>query len=96
MMKIQVHFCLHCQLFVYNVDLILFADYEVDQSCWSDGGERKRTRRRYESSTSSRFILGKRSNSACSFFKEYIERDENRFDFLAYKQALRREQLLDW
>ena len=75
--------------------MIFFVDYDVDQSCWSDGGEGKRPRR-YQSSTSSRFILGKRSNSACSFFKEYIERDENRFDFLAYKQALRREQLLDW
>ena len=44
--------------------------------------------------SSSKFFLGKRSNSACSFFKDYIE--ENRFDFLAYKQALRREQLIDW
>ena len=71
----------------------------LDPACWSDGDEpefRKSRRRKYESSTSSRFVLGKRSSSACSYFKEYIIKDEDRFDFLSYKHALRTEALIEW
>lgn len=64
------------------------------RSCRETPGGRKsrKFRRKRGSDTSSRF--GWRSNSVTSYFKEFI--DDRRFDFIAYKQALKNEQLLDW